>query len=85
MKSIGLILGEVFSCLAIHSRLVQYTRIGMYHGTGIYSVPEASRLIAVPNRDIRRWHFGYHYRKTPGDADSRVDIAPLWATRLVDE
>lgn len=57
----------------------------MYHGTGIYSVPEASRLIAVPNRDIRRWLFGYHYRKTPGDADSRVDIAPLWTTQLADQ
>jgi uncharacterized protein (DUF433 family) len=57
----------------------------MYHGTGIYSVPETSRLIAVPNRDIRRWLFGYHYRKTPGDAESRVDIAPLWKTELADE
>ena len=57
----------------------------MYDGTGIYSVPEASRLIAVPNRDIRRWLFGYHYRKTPGDADSRVDIAPLWTTELAGE
>lgn len=57
----------------------------MYLGTGIYSVPEASRLIAVPTRDIRRWLFGYHYRKTPGDAESRVDIAPLWQTQLVGE
>ena len=57
----------------------------MYSGTGIYSIPEASRLIAVPARDIRRWLFGYHYRKTPGDADSRVDIPPLWTTQLVDE
>lgn len=57
----------------------------MYHGTGIYSVPEASRLIAVNNRDIRRWLFGYHYRKTAGDASSRVDMPPLWTTQLVDE
>lgn len=57
----------------------------MYLGTGMYSVPEASRLIAVPTRDIRRWLFGYHYRKTPGDADSRVDIGPLWQTQLLSE
>jgi len=57
----------------------------MYQGTGIYSVPEASRLIAVPARDIRRWLFGYHYRRTPGDAESRVQIPPLWKTQLVDE
>ena len=57
----------------------------MYTGTGIYSISEASRLIAVANRDIRRWLFGYHYRKTKGDASSRVDIPPLWTTQLVDE
>lgn len=57
----------------------------MYHGTGIYSIPEASRLIAVPSRDIRRWLFGYHYRKTPGVAESRVDIGPLWTTQLLGE
>ncbi|CAN7217267.1 hypothetical protein [Acidovorax sp. Leaf78] len=57
----------------------------MYSGTGIYSIPEASRLISVPTRDIRRWLFGYHYRKTPGDAASRVDMAPLWTHELADE
>lgn len=57
----------------------------MYSGTGIYSVQEASRLIGVPGRDIRRWLFGYHYRKTPGDASTRVDMAPLWTTELADE
>lgn len=57
----------------------------MYHSTGIYSIPEASRLISVPARDIRRWLFGYHYRKTPGDAGSRVDMPPLWETQHVNE
>ncbi len=57
----------------------------MYSGTGIYSIQEASRLIGVPGRDIRRWLFGYHYRKTPGDASTRVDMAPLWSTELVNE
>lgn len=57
----------------------------MYSGTGIYSVPEASRLISVTTREIRRWLFGYHYRKTPGDAESRVDISPLWEHELAHE
>lgn len=57
----------------------------MYNGTGIYSVPEASRIISVPARDIRRWLFGYHYRKKPGDADSRVEMPPLWRPQLADE
>lgn len=57
----------------------------MYTGTGIYSVQEASRLINVPSRDIRRWLFGYHYRKTPDEAASRVDVAPLWEHELARE
>ena len=57
----------------------------MYHGTGIYSIPEASRLIGVPTRDIRRWLFGYHYRKTAGDAASRVDMPPRWEHELARE
>lgn len=57
----------------------------MYSGTGIYSIPEASRLIGVPGRDIRRWLFGYHYRKTPGESSSRVDMAPLWTSELAGE
>jgi len=57
----------------------------MYSGTGIYSIPEASLLIDVPTRDIRRWLLGYHYRKKPGDASSRVDVAPLWQHELAHE
>lgn len=57
----------------------------MYNGTGIYSIPEASRLIDVPSRDIRRWLFGYHYLKKSGDAESRVDIEPLWQHEFVNE
>lgn len=57
----------------------------MYSGTGIYSIPEASRLINVTAREIRRWLFGYHYRKTPGDASSRVDVTPLWEHELARE
>lgn len=57
----------------------------MYSGTGIYSIPEASRLIGVPTREIHRWLFGYHYRKTPGEAASRVDVAPLWEHELAHE
>lgn len=57
----------------------------MYSGSGIYSIPEASHLIDVPTRDIRRWLFGYHYRKKPGDEASRVDVAPLWQHELAHE
>jgi uncharacterized protein (DUF433 family) len=57
----------------------------MYSGTGIYSIPEASRLIGVPTRDIRRWLFGYYYLKKPGDAASRVESAPLWRHELANE
>ncbi|CAB5710702.1 Uncharacterized conserved protein [Delftia tsuruhatensis] len=57
----------------------------MYKGTGIYSVPEASRLIDVPTRDIHRWLFGYHYRKTPGEAQSRTYSQPLWTHELFNE
>ena len=57
----------------------------MYSGTGIYSIPEASRLIGVPTRDIRRWLFGYHYLRKAGDAGSRVASAPLWRHELADE
>ncbi|MCD2166172.1 DUF433 domain-containing protein [Comamonas koreensis] len=54
----------------------------MYSGTGIYSVPEASKLIGVATRDIRRWLFGYNYLKTPGDELSRVYSKPLWKHEL---
>ena len=53
-----------------------------YSGTGIYSIPEASRLICVPGKDIRRWLLGYSYRKMPGDAASRVEMPPLWEHEL---
>lgn len=57
----------------------------MYSGTGIYSIPEASRLIGVPTQNIRRWLLGYHYRKKPGDPASRVEVAPLWEHELAHE
>jgi uncharacterized protein (DUF433 family) len=52
----------------------------MYCGTGLYSLPEASRLAGVPSRDINRWLFGYHYFKTVGDDAVRTDMQPLWKT-----
>ncbi|WP_429951382.1 DUF433 domain-containing protein [Comamonas sediminis] len=57
----------------------------MYSGTGIYSVPEASKLIGVSPREIRRWLFGYNYLKKPGDAMSRSFSQPLWKHELADE
>ncbi|MDR2154902.1 MAG: DUF433 domain-containing protein [Burkholderiaceae bacterium] len=61
------------------------TDLSMSLGIGIYSIPEASRLIGVPGQNIRRWLFGYHYRKLPGDATTRTDMAPLWTPELADE
>ncbi len=47
-------------------------------GIGYYSVAEASRLLAVPARNINRWLGGYNYRS---DGD-RVAMPPLWQPQL---
>lgn len=47
-------------------------------GVGYYTVPEASRLLKIPARNIRRWLGGYsHINK-----GERVDIPPLWKPQL---
>src|SRR5688500_10877347 len=48
-------------------------------GIGLYSLPEAARLIGAEPRNIRRWLFGYHYRH--GNAPSSFS-PPLWETQL---
>ncbi len=56
-----------------------------YQGTGIYTLPEAARLINVQSRDLRRWLFGYeHTRKVAGDR-VRAFSKPLWETQLAGE
>ncbi len=50
----------------------------MYTGTGVYSLPEASRLIGVQSREIRRWLYGYSYKRTVNGEPVRKFSAPLW-------
>ena len=50
----------------------------MYNGTGIYTLPEASRLINVPTRTIQRWLYGYHFPKKSGEVVAQVFSSPLW-------
>lgn len=50
----------------------------MYSGTGIYSLPEAARLIHVPAQKIHRWLYGYNHSKKSGEERVRVFSEPLW-------
>lgn len=50
----------------------------MYSGTGIYSLPEAARLIHVPARKIHRWLYGYTYLKKSGEGRVQAFSDPLW-------
>lgn len=50
----------------------------MYTGTGIYSIPEAARLIHVPAQKIHRWLYGHNYSKKSGKERVRVFSEPLW-------
>jgi uncharacterized protein (DUF433 family) len=54
----------------------------MYNGTGIYTLPEAARLINVPARKIHRWLYGYHYSKKSGEAVTQAFSSPLWLPQL---
>lgn len=54
----------------------------MYNGTGIYTLPEAARLINVPARKIHRWLYGYHYPKKSGEVSAQAFSSPLWAPQL---
>jgi uncharacterized protein (DUF433 family) len=54
----------------------------MYKGTGIYTLPEAARLINVPARKIRRWLYGYTYPKKSGEDTVQTFSDPLWQPQL---
>lgn len=43
-------------------------------GIGLYTVPEAARLAKVPQQAIRRWQFGYSYRR----GGEEHALAPVW-------
>jgi uncharacterized protein (DUF433 family)/DNA-binding transcriptional MerR regulator len=47
-------------------------------GIGCYTVPEASRLLNIPGRNINRWLGGYRYR----EHDRVVSMPPLWIPEL---
>ncbi|MBB1075760.1 DUF433 domain-containing protein [Rhodoferax sp. 4810] len=50
----------------------------MYNGTGIYSLPEASRLIHVPAQKIHRWLYGHKHSKKSGEERVQTVSEPLW-------
>lgn len=50
-------------------------------GTGIYSLHQASRLVGVEPRSVRRWLQGY-VRQNKGD---KIRSEPPWNTQLKDE
>lgn len=54
----------------------------MYHGTGIYTLSEAARLINVPARKIHRWLYGYSYLKKSGEGKVQAFSDPLWLPQL---
>lgn len=54
----------------------------MYNGTGIYTLPEAARLINVPARKIHRWLYGYKFPIGSGEERSQAFSKPLWAPQL---
>ncbi len=43
-------------------------------GTGLYTVPEAARLVHAPVRSIHRWLRGYSYRR----GNEPHSVGPLW-------
>lgn len=57
----------------------------MYQGTGIYSLPDAARLIDVPSRKIQRWLYGYHFTRKSRVGSVRGYSAPLWTPQLSEQ
>jgi uncharacterized protein (DUF433 family) len=49
-------------------------------GTGVYSVPQAAKLVDVPAASIRRWMFGYKYKQADGASAHRAaNVTPSLA------
>ena len=48
-------------------------------GIGLYTVADASKLLRIPQRNIRRWLAGYPFKTLGG---SRRFMPPLWKTQL---
>lgn len=47
-------------------------------GIGIYTLPDAARLVRTDVAKLRRWLYGYSYRKTDGDVKRDYRSSPLW-------
>lgn len=54
-------------------------------GLGVYSIPDAARLVRADLRSIRRWLFGHTYSRPakgdtghPSEERERHHLAPLW-------
>lgn len=45
-------------------------------GKGVYTLPDAARLVRADAATIRRWLYGYQYRKT--GSERRYTSGPLW-------
>lgn len=50
-------------------------------GEGLYSIPDAARLIGAQTKEIRRWLYGYETRHGDG---SRYIVPPLWDRQLAE-
>lgn len=55
-------------------------------GLGVYTLPEAARLLHSEAREVRRWLRGYRYSYHAGD-ETRVHrtSGPLWETQYADD
>ncbi|AUQ59738.1 hypothetical protein PhaeoP30_02854 [Phaeobacter inhibens] len=56
----------------------QKSNLHEYIGLGLYSLPEASRLLKASPRNLRRWMAGYDYRR----GDDLHHVAALWEPDL---
>jgi uncharacterized protein (DUF433 family) len=57
----------------------------MYSGTGIYSLPEAARLISVPAPKLHRWLYGYSFKVGKSEKRRVSTSEPLWNPQLSGE
>lgn len=51
-------------------------------GVGLYTLRDAARLVGASSAEVRRWMFGYEFRKQ-GDKVPRFS-PPLWETQLAE-
>lgn len=70
----GGVLSPTIQSHAAHPDLAMLRNVESLVGIGLYTVPEAARLTKVPQQAIRRWQFGYSYRRN-GEEHT---MAPVW-------